>query len=108
MTDIQNIKNQLLSLRKDMTKRSDAISKDIHHTEYAVEKDFAEQATQLENDEVLNSLDDEARSVIMQIDKSLLRIKDGTFGLCVDCGNKISDERLQAIPYASLCINCAD
>jgi len=107
MTESSKYKSQLQALRNDLTQRVDAISKDLHHEEIEIEKDFAEQATQLENDEVLNSLNDEAKASVMQIDKALLRIKNGTYGLCVECGEPINQQRLQAIPYAALCIACA-
>lgn len=82
--------------------------KDIWHTEEPVEKDFAEQVTQRENDDVLDALDDEARYTVRKIDDALLRIKAGEYGLCLQCGNEIPEERLQAIPYAEYCIACAD
>ena len=107
MPDLDNYKSLLISLRNELTKRSNAISKDLHHEDIAIEKDFAEQATQRENDEVLNSLDADARNKIMQIDKALLRIKNGEFGICEECGAHIDEKRLQAIPYASHCIACA-
>jgi len=101
-------KTQLIALRQDLTRRVDAISKDLHHEENAIEKDFAEQATQLENDEVLNSLNDDAKVTVMQIDKALLRIKDGTFGACTECGIEINENRLDVVPYAEFCIECAE
>ena len=108
MADLTKYKIQLLALRQDLTKRVNAISKDLHHENEAIEKDFAEQATQLENDEVLNSLNDEAKATVMQIDKALLRIKDGYFGACTECGEQINNQRLDAVPYAEFCIKCAE
>ena len=108
MTDSSKYKSQLVALRDDLTQRVESISKDLHHGEIEIEKDFAEQATQLENDEVLNSLNDEAKASVMQIDKALLRIKDGTYGICVECGEQIKQQRLQVVPYAALCITCAE
>lgn len=40
------------------------------------------------------------------IDSALLRINNGRYGVCLRCGKKISHERLEAIPYALMCINC--
>jgi len=107
MTNSSNYKSKLLALRNDLTQRVSAINKDLHHEEIAIEKDFAEQATQLENDEVLNSLSDEAKARVMQIDKALLRIKNSTFGRCGECSADIDPKRLDAVPYAELCITCA-
>lgn len=41
------------------------------------------------------------------IAEALDRIQDGTYGVCAECSKVIPKMRLQAIPYASLCINCA-
>jgi DnaK suppressor protein len=42
------------------------------------------------------------------IETSLERIEEGTYGLCEDCGAKIPKSRLNAIPYATLCVRCAE
>jgi DnaK suppressor protein len=42
------------------------------------------------------------------IEASLERIEEGTYGQCDDCGVKIPKTRLNAIPYATLCIRCAE
>lgn len=108
MMSYDKIKKQLQLLRKEYTHRIDAIEVETHHKEEPVEKDFAEQATQSENDDVLAALDDEAQHMVMQIDEALSRIDKGSYGICNSCGATIADERLQAVPYASLCINCAE
>ncbi|MBN2474744.1 MAG: TraR/DksA C4-type zinc finger protein [Pirellulales bacterium] len=41
------------------------------------------------------------------IEASLERIEEGTYGVCEECGVKIPKTRLNAIPYASLCVKCA-
>lgn len=41
------------------------------------------------------------------IEASLERIEEGTFGQCEECGVKIPKTRLNAIPYAALCVKCA-
>jgi len=56
--------------------------------------------------EVLFELTDNERKQLSEIDAALQRIEDKTFGECADCGGKISQERLEAIPTATLCISC--
>ena len=56
--------------------------------------------------EVLFELTDNERKQLSEIDAALQRIEDKTFGECADCGGKISQERLEAIPTATLCIAC--
>lgn len=51
-----------------------------------------------------------ARSIsasISDIDRALEKIEAGTYGICDACGHKIGDARLQALPAASLCVDCA-
>ena len=74
---------QLRELRTDYVERREAIHKDSHHTEEAVEKDFAEQVTQRENDDVLDALDDEGyiRRKIMR-DGGRFELKARAFSLC--------------------------
>lgn len=43
-----------------------------------------------------------------QIESSLERIEEGTYGQCDECGVKIPKARLNAIPYATLCVRCAE
>ena len=108
MESFDKIKQQLQSLREEYTHRIDAIEVETHHKEEPVEKDFAEQATQSENDDVLAALDDEAQHMVMHIDAALYRVDQGTYGICKACSEPIANERLQAIPFASLCIGCAE
>jgi DnaK suppressor protein len=43
---------------------------------------------------------------IGQIDQALAKIEDGTYGVCEDCGEQIAFERLEALPFATLCVEC--
>ena len=56
--------------------------------------------------EIDYSLEENYESVLRSIDAALQRIEDGTFGICETCGQPISEERLEAIPYATQCIDC--
>jgi DnaK suppressor protein len=40
------------------------------------------------------------------IDEALTRLHEGTYGICADCGIEISEKRLQAVPFAKLCVEC--
>jgi RNA polymerase-binding protein DksA len=52
------------------------------------------------------SLEDNTGNVLAAIDAALRRIDDGSFGKCLRCGTSISEERLEAMPYATKCIEC--
>ena len=44
--------------------------------------------------------------LLYHIDEALRRTQNGTYGRCLDCGEEISLERLEAVPHARLCIKC--
>lgn len=68
---------------------------------------FSEQATEREDEEVLERLEREALVEIKAIRDALSRLDNGNYGVCVQCGEEINTKRIQAVPYASHCIACA-
>ncbi|MBA3331846.1 MAG: TraR/DksA C4-type zinc finger protein [Actinobacteria bacterium] len=64
--------------------------------------DAASETFELELDVTLT---DNSRSVLGQIDSALERIDEGNYGTCRICGKPIPEERLEALPYADLCID---
>ena len=43
---------------------------------------------------------------LAEVEHALRKFEEGTYGLCDDCGQPISPDRLEALPQASLCVNC--
>jgi len=56
--------------------------------------------------EIDYTLEGHSEQVLAQIDEALVRIDAGSFGTCTRCGRAIAEERLEARPWASLCIEC--
>jgi DnaK suppressor protein len=52
------------------------------------------------------ALSAQAMGAVDEIDKALLKIEAGTYGICEKCGEPIPRERLRALPYAALCVRC--
>jgi RNA polymerase-binding transcription factor len=46
------------------------------------------------------------RSNLREVERAPAKLEDGSYGRCERCGNPIGDERLEAIPWAPLCIDC--
>lgn len=71
------------------------------------DRDWQERATELENDDVLEELDDASRAEVAAIRGALRRIDAGIYGRCARCGGAIGDARLAALPIATTCVTCA-
>ncbi len=67
---------------------------------------LAETATATLGREIDYTLGDNAEHVLAGIDAALKRIEEGTYGTCAGCGTEIPEGRLEANPWASLCIDC--
>lgn len=68
------------------------------------DRHLADHATDLVDRELDESLYENAETIVLEIDEALARIDAGTYGTCVVCGKEIPEERLNAVPYATLCI----
>lgn len=97
-------KAQLEANLKELEGRLERIERDLDEPH---DPDSSERAVQMEDDE---SLEAQARLVTREITsakRALARIETGEYGYCVECGEEISEGRLEARPEAALCINCA-
>ncbi len=70
--------------------------------------DVEERSVEREDDEVLELQAKAEAGEIAAIELALRRIENGVFGICVDCHEQISVERLEAVPHAAKCRNCMD
>ncbi|GAB6058357.1 RNA polymerase-binding protein DksA [Desulfonatronum parangueonense] len=71
-----------------------------------VHADPADRATMETDRSFMLRLRDRERKLIPKIQEALGRIQSGNFGMCEDCGEDISIERLKARPVTTLCIKC--
>jgi RNA polymerase-binding transcription factor DksA len=104
MNEYEQVRSSLIDMLEDL---DDRLAKITHDVTEPLDRDFEEQATQAENDEVLDSLGNAARAEIAMVKSAIASIDKGRYGLCQVCGKEIGKERLKVIPYSSLCIICA-
>lgn len=105
MTDPAELRRQFEDELRTLTSRLQAIERDIQKPKAA---DWEEQATDSENDEVLDALDVATREKIESLQTALVKLDEGTYGVCESCEEEITPERLEAIPWAAVCVSCAD
>jgi RNA polymerase-binding protein DksA len=106
MKNQENFKQKLMLMKQQTTERIRAIDKDIRHE--GMSADWSEQATERENDEVLESLGITAEQELIMINSALKRIDSGDYFRCSLCGEDIPAERLELLPFSSHCVSCAD
>lgn len=94
-----------------LTKRLEELKERVVDTERQLDSehssDWEESAVEREGDEVLESLGSAGLLEIEQIYAALKRIEADEFGDCLKCGEEISVERLEVVPHATLCRDCA-
>ena len=77
------------------------------HLEQTPDQDWEDNATESEMDEVLEGLGQAGLTEMEAIHAALARIKGGSYGVCVRCGEDISGARLDIVPHTALCRVCA-
>jgi len=87
----------------------------VNHTESLTEESgdltsgpgdhLADAATDTYMRELDEGLEDNAARLLAEVEAALGRIADGSYGTCAVCGREIDAERLEAVPYATLCID---
>ena len=68
---------------------------------------LADTATETYDREFDEGLGEDAERLLRQIEAALQRLEEGTYGICEVCGREIGEERLEAIPFTTLCIDDA-
>ncbi|WP_369528782.1 TraR/DksA family transcriptional regulator [Shimia thalassica] len=104
MIDLAKQKKSLLKRLSELDSRLHAIEAEL---EAPHSKDWEELAVEREGDEVLEQLGQSGQDEILRIRAALKRLRDGEYGICVRCGDDIAAERLNILPDAPLCNECA-
>jgi DnaK suppressor protein len=110
-TDLTLQRETLLALRarllSDMTQMEDnALTKD-HSRANSMPTDMAEIGGDNSDQEITLSLLGGNKVALDQIDAAIERIENGSYGRCEECGLKIPKSRLEAMPHAAQCVQCA-
>jgi len=104
--DTEHYRKILLDLKREVSGRIDTIDRDIRHE--GMSADWNEQASERENDEVLESLGNSSEQELSMIKYALMRIDEGNYFQCDECGEDIPLARLDLLPYTAHCVDCAE
>ncbi|HEY1317267.1 MAG TPA: TraR/DksA C4-type zinc finger protein [Gaiella sp.] len=108
--DLDERRTQLHDLRSRVLGAAhDIVEGDVDDGELssaAGDQHLADHASEMVDRELDESLEDNAEQLVGEIDRALTKIDAGTYGKCERCGQAIPEERLDAVPYATLCVSC--
>ena len=98
------LEQQRENLRKEIVEQGG--DPDSDDAAIDVERGFADSAHSTAERARLLSVMKALRSNLRWVDRALTKMELGTYGTCERCGNPIGIERLEALPWAILCIDC--
>ncbi|MEL7062011.1 MAG: TraR/DksA family transcriptional regulator [Acidobacteriota bacterium] len=107
-TELKSLEQALIAKRLEVSK---LYRQDVEAGKEASDDnadDFADRANNSYNRETNFALSDGERQLLIAIDAALLRMEQGTYGVCQNCGQLIGVERLRAVPWAQYCIECQE
>ena len=112
-------KNRLLDLKKSLIRKREDILKEV--------KEEIAKYVSGDNKQLVDTANDEGdwaqvdisedlslqrlsaqRKLMYNIDEAIRKIAEGTYGICEDCGDEISEKRLLVLPAATLCVDCQE
>jgi DnaK suppressor protein len=71
-------------------------------------EDIVDRANNAYSRELNFSISDTERARLLEVEDALARLEAGTFGRCAHCGQPVTAQRLQAVPWAKYCVNCQE
>ncbi len=106
---LERQRKSLLAFREELAEDVQKMQENI------TEADGSDEADDREDIAAINTIREQdmaggnvLKSQIVEIDQALAAIDDGSYGVCQNCGQAINPERLQAKPWAMLCIDCQE
>ena len=106
--DLQAAKQNLLTLKEEYETRIAKIEDHIQNPQDDLNEHWEDQAISYRQNDMRTNLMVEARQSLIYVENALSRIENGTYGKCEVCGEQIEEQRLQALPYATLCMEHAE
>ena len=100
----ERVQSAIAHLRAD---HPGSLDDEVEEVAASADSHLGEAAAATLNREIDYTLGENSEQILSEIDAALKRIDDGTYGVCTVCGKEIGIERLEAYPWASLCIDDA-
>ncbi|HBL24992.1 MAG TPA: molecular chaperone DnaK [Deltaproteobacteria bacterium] len=103
---VELYRKRLLKMRENILNKAKKLKEDSYNLGTDGIQDMADAASNTYNADILMSISDNDLTLLKDIDNSLDKLSKGTYGICEECEEKISEKRLEANPVARYCITC--
>jgi DnaK suppressor protein len=105
---IEVFKKRLEDRQRELRYIMNRTAQDGRDADVESAQDIADRAANSYNKEFLFSQSNNERQLLQMVDSALSRIREGSFGQCISCGEEINSKRLEAVPWTRHCIECQE
>ncbi len=105
-SEIQRYQRILESLRKETSKSLQSLSDETRNGD-PLDQTTGDPGSTLSREDLFQETD-RRQIMVRKIDAALVRIQQGTFGVCVSCGGELRHRRLEALPWSEYCLPCQE
>ncbi len=95
-------------LRKKREELRKSQAQEEKQEEYDFGRDEGDRANFSQSKEMAFRQRAQDRGLMMMVESAISRIEDGSFGICINCGQEITLARLNAVPWSRYCITCQE
>ena len=104
----KSYRDRLLARRESLFTQVNEAEMSSRERDLEATQDPADMAANAYTKELLISMSANDRKLLQLIDEALERVEGGEYGECVNCGEPVSEKRLDAVPWTRYCLKCQD
>ncbi len=105
---VEAFKKRLEDRQRELRSNVSRNEQDGRAADLDTAQDIADRASSSYQKEFLFHQSSNERQLLQMVEGALSRIREGTFGECISCGNEINAKRLEAVPWTRYCIACQE
>jgi RNA polymerase-binding transcription factor len=105
---LDGFKKRLEERQRELRQTVSRTAQDGREADLETAQDVADRAANSYTKEFLFSQSSNERQILQMVDGALARIREGSFGECIACGEEINPKRLEAVPWTRHCIACQE
>jgi DnaK suppressor protein len=105
---LEAFKKRLEDRQRELRENVSRNEQDGRAADLDTAQDIADRASSSYQKEFLFHQSSNERQLLQMVEGALSRIREGTFGECISCGNEINSKRLEAVPWTRYCIECQE